>query len=221
VKNSLGSNWPQRTPTLNFEWGQTDPKGNRRVKHSCCTTLQILNTREVNFCGRSINCFTYLCNLHVCMSVPSVLQLKSIPVYLIYQHVSVLFLPNPSGTVSNRNVARTTHWFAVRRNDSNLPNPIYFQYYLWRHLISLWLRICKQERAPVKPSGLPAQSSPLPPPLSPPVPPNSPQKTHNLSTAVECRRGKQSVPVCMCVCVCVCFTPKWSFWVFPANDRFL
>jgi len=32
VKNSLGSNWPQRTPTLNIEWGQIDPKGNRRVK---------------------------------------------------------------------------------------------------------------------------------------------------------------------------------------------
>jgi len=32
VKNSLGSNWPQRTPTLNIEWGQVDPKGNRRVK---------------------------------------------------------------------------------------------------------------------------------------------------------------------------------------------
>jgi len=26
VKNSLGSNWPQRTPTLNIEWGQIDPK---------------------------------------------------------------------------------------------------------------------------------------------------------------------------------------------------
>jgi len=33
VKNSLGSNWAQRTPTLNIEWGQIDPKGNRRVKH--------------------------------------------------------------------------------------------------------------------------------------------------------------------------------------------
>jgi len=32
VKNSLGSNWPQGTPTLNIEWGQIDPKGNRRVK---------------------------------------------------------------------------------------------------------------------------------------------------------------------------------------------
>jgi len=32
VKNSLGSNLPQRTPTLNIEWGQIDPKGNRRVK---------------------------------------------------------------------------------------------------------------------------------------------------------------------------------------------
>jgi len=32
VKNSLRSNWPQRTPTLNIEWGQIDPKGNRRVK---------------------------------------------------------------------------------------------------------------------------------------------------------------------------------------------
>jgi len=26
VKNSLGSNGPQRTPTLNIEWGQIDPK---------------------------------------------------------------------------------------------------------------------------------------------------------------------------------------------------
>jgi len=34
VKNSLGSNWPQRTPTLSIEWGQIDPKGNRRVKWS-------------------------------------------------------------------------------------------------------------------------------------------------------------------------------------------
>jgi len=33
VKNSLGSNWPERTPTLNIEWGQIDPKGNRRVKN--------------------------------------------------------------------------------------------------------------------------------------------------------------------------------------------
>jgi len=32
VKNSLGSNWPHGTPTLNIEWGQIDPKGNRRVK---------------------------------------------------------------------------------------------------------------------------------------------------------------------------------------------
>jgi len=32
VKNSLGSNWPRRTPTLSIEWGQIDPKGNRRVK---------------------------------------------------------------------------------------------------------------------------------------------------------------------------------------------
>jgi len=31
VKNSLGSNWPERTPTLNIEWGQIDPKDNRRV----------------------------------------------------------------------------------------------------------------------------------------------------------------------------------------------
>jgi len=31
--DSLGSNWPQRTPTLNIEWGQIDPKGNRRVKY--------------------------------------------------------------------------------------------------------------------------------------------------------------------------------------------
>jgi len=34
VKNSLRSNWPERTPTLNIEWGQIDPKGNRRVKKS-------------------------------------------------------------------------------------------------------------------------------------------------------------------------------------------
>jgi len=26
VKNTLGSNWPERTPTLNIEWGQIDPK---------------------------------------------------------------------------------------------------------------------------------------------------------------------------------------------------
>jgi len=26
VKNSLGSNWPERAPTLNIEWGQIDPK---------------------------------------------------------------------------------------------------------------------------------------------------------------------------------------------------
>jgi len=31
VKNSLGSNWPERTQTLNIEWGQIDPKVTRRV----------------------------------------------------------------------------------------------------------------------------------------------------------------------------------------------
>jgi len=41
VKNSLGSNWPERTPTLNIEWGQIDPKGNRRVN-----TVSPLHIRE-------------------------------------------------------------------------------------------------------------------------------------------------------------------------------
>jgi len=41
VKNSLGSNWPQRTPTFNIEWGQIDPKGNRRFKRD-----EMTNSKE-------------------------------------------------------------------------------------------------------------------------------------------------------------------------------
>jgi len=33
-KNSLGSNWPQRTPTLNIEWGQIDPKVTGGLKNN-------------------------------------------------------------------------------------------------------------------------------------------------------------------------------------------
>jgi len=37
VKNSLGSNWLERTPTLNIEWGQIDPKVTGGLSHHCCS----------------------------------------------------------------------------------------------------------------------------------------------------------------------------------------
>jgi len=63
VKNSLGSNWPERTPTLNIEWGQIDPKGNRRVKAFTC----ILKCSSV--------CLVCVC-VCVCVCLPN--EVKSV-----------------------------------------------------------------------------------------------------------------------------------------------
>jgi len=68
VKNSLGSNWPQRTPTLNIEWGQIDPKGNRRVKrdHWNDTITAILHIQSARFnilkFYLQLNCWCWIVN---------------------------------------------------------------------------------------------------------------------------------------------------------------
>lgn len=129
------------------------------------------------------------------LSVLSVSQSNSILVHLSCQHVVMCFLPNQSGAVFLRVLLKCRRRYTLRCFHS------LFQYFLWRHLTSLWpssvwsvcfrllsyytvcivcmcVCICKQERAPVKSTGLPAQSSPLPPSSHP----QCPQTAHTKHT---------------------------------------
>jgi len=60
VKNS--SNWPQRTPTLNIEWGQIDPKGNRGLnkEKTVCEA-----------CDEEFHCLLRRAELYLNISYPS------------------------------------------------------------------------------------------------------------------------------------------------------
>jgi len=71
VKNSLGSNWPQGTPTLNIEWGQIDPKGNRRVKGILWTKIWKKKAKvSITWCKNCTDFSSIICaefNVNSCL----------------------------------------------------------------------------------------------------------------------------------------------------------
>jgi len=82
--NSLGSNWPQRTPTLNIEWGQIDPKVTGGLKVNFFSEWATTKTVKVySLCFRHRSCKWHQINFksvaHLFNVSPSALSCSNYP----------------------------------------------------------------------------------------------------------------------------------------------